>query len=77
MELRCTNKLHAVLREAEYVEVKCDSRFCGHRPGVVVLHRFDVHTGQLIETKRYQDPTTKERRASSGPGNERTSVRSA
>jgi hypothetical protein len=55
MELRCGAKLHAILFE-EYLEVKCNSRRCGHEPGVVVLHRFSRTTGELIETKRFRDP---------------------
>lgn len=56
MELRCPHKLHGMLVSDEVLEVKCDSKFCGHEPGVVVLHRFDVRTGELIETKTYKNP---------------------
>ncbi len=58
MELRCSAKLHGIIRDGEVLEVKCDSRFCGHKPGVVVLHRFDSHTGQLVETLRFKEPRT-------------------
>lgn len=77
MELRCTNKLHGILRDADVVEMKCDSKFCGHRPGsVVVIHRFNVHTGELVETLKFRNPIHDERSAD-GAGNERTAVRSA
>jgi hypothetical protein len=38
------------------VEVKCRNGQCGARRGVVVLHRFDGRTGQLVETLRFRDP---------------------
>lgn len=49
------NKLHGILFEG-FIEVKCNSRFCGHGPGVTVLHRFDPRSGVLLETKKYKDP---------------------
>lgn len=53
--LRCGAKQHAVLRDGR-IEVKCTSRFCGAKPGIVVLHYFHTTTGDLLETKRYKDP---------------------
>lgn len=55
MELRCEHKKFGELTEDGYIEVKCSSRFCGPL-GVVVIHRFDPLTGELIETKRFRDP---------------------
>jgi hypothetical protein len=56
LELRCEEGLlHGIILPDGQLEVKCHSRFCGHAPGVVVLHRFDVHTG-LVTTRRYRDP---------------------
>jgi len=60
MELRCDAKLHGILRNRT-LEVKCDSRFCGHRPGVVVLHTFDLESGELISTERYKTPLLREK----------------
>jgi hypothetical protein len=55
-ELRCEQGLlHGIVLPDGTLEVKCHSRFCGHMPGVVVLHRFDVHTGE-VTTRRYRDP---------------------
>lgn len=71
-EMRCDHKLHGVLIESGIVEFKCNSAFCGAEPGVVVLHRFSAETGNLIETKKYKDPTV--RRSTRGRG---TSVRTA
>ena len=63
MELRCENKLHGLLDEA-VIEVKCNSRFCGHGDGVVVFHRFDARTGELIETRKFRE-TRKDQHAAS------------
>lgn len=55
MELRCDHRLHGHIDEG-VIEFSCRSRLCGKRPGVVVIHRFDVTTGKLIETRRFRDP---------------------
>ena len=55
-ELRCGSKiLHGVLDE-DIVEVSCRSKWCGKRPGVVVIHRFNKNTGELLNTQRFQEP---------------------
>lgn len=54
-EIRCDHKMHGELLEG-FLEVKCSSRFCGAGSGIVVIHRFDVESGKLIETNRYRDP---------------------
>ena len=66
MELRCPSKLHGILLEGGVIEVKCDSKFCGHEPGVVVLHRFNAQTGELMETLNFKNPTQRERSMSDG-----------
>jgi|GEM_PF-3398392 len=71
-ELRCRTKLHGVLTDG-VLEVKCASRFCGHGPGVVVLHRFDADTGELVNTVQFKDPRKEQ---AHGTGNS-TAVRSA
>lgn len=55
IELRCPNKLHGKVFD-HLVEVACNSARCGKRPGVVVLHRYDLLTGELVDTKRYKSP---------------------
>lgn len=55
-DLRCDSKKHAVLFPGEYLEVKCDSRFCGAQRGMVVLHRFDLQTGAMIATIQFKNP---------------------
>lgn len=65
-ELRCGgNILHAMVVETDtkprgVVEVRCRSKFCGRAPGVVVLHRFDLGTGEC-HTRQYLEPPTTER----------------
>lgn len=58
MDIRCSNKLHARMVEdgSGVIEVACDSRWCGKKSGVVVLHRFDLTTGQLLETLKFRSP---------------------
>lgn len=62
MDLRCDYKLHGIVIRPGVAEVKCDSRLCGAQQGVVVLHHFDLETGDLIETVRFKDPTNNRRR---------------
>lgn len=54
-EMRCETKLHAILVDGE-LEVKCSSKFCGAAAGIVILHRFDLNTGQLLRTLKYKTP---------------------
>ena len=59
MQLRCANGiLFGVVLPEGHLEVKCRSRRCGHQPGSVVLHRFDLATGQEVagSPKQYRDP---------------------
>lgn len=66
MELRCSSSiLHGVIEDG-VLEVLCKSNRCGKESGVVVLHRFNVETGKLIETKKYKDPTRKGKSDASG-----------
>jgi len=75
IELRCLGTLHGVL-DGDVLEIKCHRRICGHKPGVVVLHRFNLHTGEM-ETRRYKDPPLGRRSNANGIGNEQPGVRSA
>lgn len=56
MDLRCEFIKHGELVEPGIVEFKCRSNKCGHGPGIIVIHRFDTITGDLLETKKYRDP---------------------
>lgn len=79
MDLRCESKLLGILLEpgsGGVVELKCSSRFCGARAGVVVLHRFSTETGALIGTARFRDTPVIEREKSNG-SRRRSTVRTA
>lgn len=58
MELRCNSKLHGILEES-ILEIKCNSKFCGAEPGIVILHQFNNKTGILIKTLRFLEPKVK------------------
>lgn len=53
--LRCDSKKHAELIGDHVIEVKCSSRFCGARRGVVVLHQFNLLTHE-VTTQTFRDP---------------------
>lgn len=55
MELRCEAKKHGevIIPGDAVLEVSCDSRFCGKRAGVTVRHQFDLRTGKMLDTHRY------------------------
>ncbi len=75
MELRCAFKLHGILLTSSCgtLEVKCDSQLCGASKGLIILHRFDLETGDLSETLRFKQP---KKGVTSGNLRNRTSVRS-
>jgi hypothetical protein len=55
-ELRCGGTMHAKLLEDNLLEVKCGRRSCGARRGVVILHTFDLTTGQMTGTAKFAEP---------------------
>lgn len=58
MELRCASGiLHGILDEG-VIEFRCRSNRCGHEPGVVVIHGFDVLTGEIVKTSVFAEPNT-------------------
>jgi hypothetical protein len=59
IELRCGGTMHGKL-DQQLLEVKCGRRGCGAKRGVVVLHTFDLKTGNMVGTKRYADPVREE-----------------
>lgn len=75
MDLRCKNVKHAEMTEPGIIEVKCRSRFCGAGNGVVIIHRFDTLTGELLITKRFKEPIRNEQL--NGSGSCSTSLRNA
>jgi hypothetical protein len=58
-DLRCESKKHGEVIDGHTVTVKCNSRFCGHVPGsVVVIHTFDISNPEAVEvkTRRFKEP---------------------
>jgi hypothetical protein len=55
MEFRCAERLHFKLI-GDIAEVKCKSKRCGAGRGNVILHRFNIRTGNLVETLEFKDP---------------------
>ena len=60
MDLRCPHRKFGVLVQPSVtpglVEMSCPSRWCGKAPGVVVIHRFNTATGQLVSTRSFKEP---------------------
>lgn len=54
MDLRCGYKLHGVVNHG-VLEVMCRSALCGKKPGVVVMHYFDLRDGSMT-TRLLRDP---------------------
>lgn len=54
-ELRCDSKILHGVTDGVHIEVVCRSNRCGKAPGVVVLHKFNVATGQLVSTQRLKE----------------------
>jgi hypothetical protein len=76
VQLRCdSGTLFAELFGGE-IEVRCRNRRCGYQPGLMVLHRFDGFTGQLLGTRRYRDAVML-KEDSSGTHCDTAAVRSA
>lgn len=76
MDLRCDNRiLHGVINEDGEIEVRCRSGKCGHRSGVIVIHKFNVVTGELVKTSVFAEPL--ERSNANGNRSIRSAVRSA
>jgi hypothetical protein len=75
IELRCDGpRLHGVVDPVNMtIEVKCERRRCGHEPGTVTLHTFDLLNGFLVNSVTYNDPAKKGR----PDARQRTAVRSA
>ena len=55
MDFRCPSRIHFIKR-SRVIEVKCHSKHCGAGGGAVVLHTFNIDTGELLDTKRFADP---------------------
>lgn len=60
-QLRCRSKLQGIIKEypngKRLFEIRCKDKYCTDRkPGIVVLHYFNVETGELVDTVKFRDP---------------------
>ena len=60
MEIRCDHKKFGEIDDG-VITIKCQSKFCGASPGIVVLHLFDS-SGVLIRTERFRNPIRNQRK---------------
>jgi hypothetical protein len=77
VELRCETKLHGILIEPGIIEVGCSSKFCGAGKGVVVRHRLDLSTGEVISTQRYKQPLLQRKEHGDAPASTNPAVRAS
>jgi hypothetical protein len=67
MQLRCRSKLQGIIKEqadgTKLFEVRCKDKWCAERgAGLVVLHYFNVETGELVRTTKYREPPPNRRK---------------
>ncbi|AVD99634.1 hypothetical protein HWB51_gp016 [Mycobacterium phage Cuke] len=67
IQLRCRSKLQGIIKKYSddkvLLEIRCKDKWCADRSaGVVVLHYFNVETGELDHTKKFRDPKRPVRR---------------
>lgn len=57
-ELRCPSRIQGIITSSGLLEIKCRSKACGARRGVVVLHYFNLLGGELtpVKTTVLNDP---------------------
>lgn len=60
MEVRCSNGILLGVLTDGFFEVNCRSARCGKEPGVVVLHRIDLISGEVVKTSKFRDINTRE-----------------
>jgi hypothetical protein len=62
LELRCPNVMHGIIRVKDnFLEVKCRHWRCKNREkNKVVLHYYDLNSGELVKTIEYKDPVIKD-----------------
>jgi len=56
VELRCSTKMHGLIEEG-CIEVRCRSKLCGAQSGVVIIHRFSIDSGELVDTRKFLTPS--------------------
>lgn len=59
IQLRCRSKLHGIKKSYkghDCIEIRCKDKWCAERgTGVVVLHYFNVVSGELVGTEKFRD----------------------
>jgi hypothetical protein len=68
IELRCEGNLYGIYDpETHTIETRCKRRKHGAIPGIIVLHKISLATGEVVDTKKYKDAASaaqrKERKA--------------
>lgn len=57
-EVRCRSRILGIVTEnGSLLEIKCSSKLCGAAKGVVVFHYIELSTMNVVETKRFKDPS--------------------
>lgn len=78
MDLRCQAKKWGEVWDASgLLDIKCNSRFCGAGKGIIVLHRFDLETGEMVSTQRFQAPPNRKNGGRNASHYSAAAVRSA
>lgn len=75
-ELRCGGTMHGRMLDDTHLEVKCGRRSCGHRPGTIVLHVFDLTTGNFT-TRKFADPQNTRKESTRDASHSGTTVRAS
>lgn len=57
-QLRCDGTLHGIASDdaTGTLERMCKHIRCGYVKGIVILHTFDLATGQVVTTKKFREP---------------------
>jgi hypothetical protein len=76
VDLRCEGTLHGRLTDGRWLEVKCKRRSCGYAKGTVILHTIDLHTQEVVSTKKFSEPKNQKEEAHASH-NARTAVRAS
>ena len=59
VELRCNGTLHGILLPNGLLEVKCHHIKCTKGKPGTLFHYFNSTTGEIVDTKMFQDPGRK------------------
>ena len=54
--IRCPSRIVGKIVDGRF-EVKCRAKRCGASSGVIVLHYFDLLSGDLVQTRTFREPS--------------------